>query len=434
MRRPRFKRLAFFLLLGAFATVMVCVALAATDDLTTGVASSADGYVTDDRWTVTRYDRPAGVRIVSQYSAGRNWSPGQALGPPDTPTGGDQVTAWASASSDGQREWLLLDFAVPVVPKSVRVYEMCSTGALDKVEVTKPDGTEVVAWTGVDPMPKAARIATSEVPLSGIDVPVSRVRLHFDSPNVPGWNEVDAVGLVAKDGTEQYAVGAQASSVYGAGTPFGGAAAFTGVANLVPSWSGIEIVKAPAAFTLSADQAKQSSARKLTVIAEARGWPMLALAGRKVEPAGASLQSIAQVYSGSYGGAMPSGPYTASGLGGTVRGSPIYSGGAAVGNNKPVMLYRPIPLGFVVNTLVAATALWFLYALLTVPRRFLVEVSRLRRGCCVVCGYDVGYDFVGGCPECGWNRRDAKTQLMNIKNRIKNKRENTEEEMVVSAR
>lgn len=27
-----------------------------------------------------------------------------------------------------------------------------------------------------------------------------------------------------------------------------------------------------------------------------------------------------------------------------------------------------------------------------------------RRGCCVVCAYDLRGDFAAGCPECGWNK------------------------------
>ena len=420
MRRPRLTRVAVFLLLGAFITVMVCVALASTDDLTTGVVTSAEGYLSDDRWSVTRYDRPTGVRLVSQYTAGRNWSPGQALGTPDTPTGGDQVTAWASSSADGQREWLLLDFATPVVPKLVRVFEMCSTGALDKVEVTKPDGTEVVAWTGIDPLPRGQQMGTSEVPLSGLEFPVDRVRLHFDSPNVPGWNEVDAVGLVARDGTVQYAVAAQASSIYVSGYTIPANSSVAGAATLIPGWSGIEVPKSPVTRTLAGDRVMRSAARRPTVIAEARGWPMLALAGRQtfeVSPVDTATGNSGRAYpysgaitNGSYpggsSGAMAPGPYTSLMLTGLQPG-PSY----AAGTNKPVMLYRPIPLGFAVNTVLAAIVLWLVYATLTVPRRFLVEVSRLRRGCCVVCGYDVGYDFVAGCPECGWNRVQRESEI-----------------------
>jgi hypothetical protein len=45
-----------------------------------------------------------------------------------------------------------------------------------------------------------------------------------------------------------------------------------------------------------------------------------------------------------------------------------------------------------------------LYYLLVLPKRFMREVSRVRAGRCIACGYDLGYDFVRGCPECGWRR------------------------------
>jgi hypothetical protein len=66
--------------------------------------------------------------------------------------------------------------------------------------------------------------------------------------------------------------------------------------------------------------------------------------------------------------------------------------------------FRPIWPGFLVDTLVYAVALMPLWWALTVPRRFVREVGRLRRGRCIACGYDLGYDFVHGCPECGWRR------------------------------
>ena len=51
---------------------------------------------------------------------------------------------------------------------------------------------------------------------------------------------------------------------------------------------------------------------------------------------------------------------------------------------------------------------WAVLALLILwPRRFIIEVSRMRRGCCVACGYDLGYDFLRGCPECGWRRSNG---------------------------
>ena len=104
------------------------------------------------------------------------------------------MTAWASQSADGQAEWLLLEYAEPVVPKAVRVYEIYSTGAVDKVTLFTPAGKEVEAWSGIDPTPKGRSIAMSEIPLRPLGFATKKVRIHIDSANVPNWNEIDAVG------------------------------------------------------------------------------------------------------------------------------------------------------------------------------------------------------------------------------------------------
>jgi hypothetical protein len=63
--------------------------------------------------------------------------------------------------------------------------------------------------------------------------------------------------------------------------------------------------------------------------------------------------------------------------------------------------------GLVVNAVLFATLIAAGRLLLRVPGRFIREVSRLRDGRCIACGYDVGYDFARGCPECGWRRPAA---------------------------
>ena len=52
----------------------------------------------------------------------------------------------------------------------------------------------VVVWKGTDPTPASAARGISKIPVK-VDFETARVRVYLDSPNFPGWNEIDAVGL-----------------------------------------------------------------------------------------------------------------------------------------------------------------------------------------------------------------------------------------------
>jgi hypothetical protein len=70
------------------------------------------------------------------------------------------------------------------------------------------------------------------------------------------------------------------------------------------------------------------------------------------------------------------------------------------------MPMRPIWRGLVINTLVFAGLIALMHRLAVWPLRLSREVARVRSGRCVECGYDLGYDYLNGCPECGWRRSD----------------------------
>jgi hypothetical protein len=144
----------------------------------------------------------------------RAWGPEQATGAPDTwPNAGDLTTAWASATPDGQREWLELTYDAPIRPAAVLVYETYNPGAVDRVTGYDPNGREVELWSGADPKPPGSEKGISVIPLHP-DFDVSRIRVYFDSPKVPGWNELDAVGLLDATGKTHWATAATASSTY----------------------------------------------------------------------------------------------------------------------------------------------------------------------------------------------------------------------------
>ena len=151
--------------------------------------------------------------MASRVQTKRPWGPEQVTGPPDTPEAGDFGTAWASLTEDGQDEWLQTEYAEEVTPKEVHVYETYNPGALYKVSVFKPDGTEVEVWKGKDPTPIGSGKGISVIPIK-VNFKTKRVKIYLASKDVPGWNEIDAIGVKDTSNRIHWAVSATASSTY----------------------------------------------------------------------------------------------------------------------------------------------------------------------------------------------------------------------------
>jgi hypothetical protein len=142
----------------------------------------------------------------------REWGPEQATGAPDTQAAGDIVTAWASLTEDGQDEWLMLEYADPVVPSGVIVYETFNPGAVNRITIFDLEGKEVEIWKDKDPL--AGEDMGNFTANCKVKFKTTRVKVYLDSKNVAGWNEIDAVGLVDADGKTQWATVAHASTTY----------------------------------------------------------------------------------------------------------------------------------------------------------------------------------------------------------------------------
>jgi hypothetical protein len=142
------------------------------------------------------------------------WGVDQLIGAPNTSGPGDISTAWASASQDNQKEWLILEYEKSVVPVAVVVHETYNPGAVVKVSHYPKWGSEKVLWEGTDPTPSTAGMGVSRLPVSA-GVKTRRIKLYIDSPAVPGWNEIDAVGLELANDDVIWAKSAEASSAYG---------------------------------------------------------------------------------------------------------------------------------------------------------------------------------------------------------------------------
>jgi len=157
------------------------------------------------------FNRALGITRPGNNPDAPSWSENQALGEPDTEGQGDYPTAWASQAPDGGIEWLEIGFAEAVAAEGIVIVESYNPGAVVKVEVAGPGAGWRIVWSGRDP-------ATAEqnefaIPLDGRSS-IDGVRITLDTRLVPGWNEIDAVGLEV-GGRTVWGSEASASSTFG---------------------------------------------------------------------------------------------------------------------------------------------------------------------------------------------------------------------------
>ncbi len=152
---------------------------------------------------------------VEHWSGGpkRNWGHEQAAGEPDTGQPGDIPSAWASKLPDGGEEWIQLDYDDLVDLEQVNVVESHNPGAISKVAAVLPDGSEATIWEGTLDGSAQNELVTSEFLVEN-DLRTQSVKVYLDTARISGWNEIDAVQLIGRDGTKQWASGSSASSSY----------------------------------------------------------------------------------------------------------------------------------------------------------------------------------------------------------------------------
>lgn len=142
---------------------------------------------------------------------GEPWGPEQAAGAPDTLEAEDAPTAWCPLEPDAGAEWLLVHFEKKVSITEVRVRESFNPGAVTRVSAVFEDGTSSLLWQGNDPTAGAPEdfVVRVEGAVTG-----QSILIELDTARRPGWNAIDAVELVGRDGSRQWASGAAASSTY----------------------------------------------------------------------------------------------------------------------------------------------------------------------------------------------------------------------------
>ena len=106
-----------------------------------------------------------------------------------------------------------MEYAEAVQAKAIIIHETYNPGAVTKVSVFDPDGKEIEAWSGVDPTPRTNGKGISVIPIK-VKFKIRRIKIFIDSPSVPGWNEIDAVGIRESAAKTHWAVAARASSTF----------------------------------------------------------------------------------------------------------------------------------------------------------------------------------------------------------------------------
>ena len=138
----------------------------------------------------------ATVRGVSSEYTATSWAAARVLGAPDVyPGHGDNAQAWASHGADDGTEWIEVGYDHPMPISAVKIFETYNPGAVSRVELITSSGGMILAYAGAA-QPRGEAAYEHAITVSCTQEPIVAVRVVLDSQAVPGWNELDAIGLV----------------------------------------------------------------------------------------------------------------------------------------------------------------------------------------------------------------------------------------------
>ena len=143
--------------------------------------------------------------------------PIQAVGAPDASedTFEGKLLAWhAQPSGTGKKEWLGLIYDRPVEVAEIRIHNLNTTGTLARVTGCVRGGSgpgETVLWEGREQEEKTPCVQVITLAAGHF---ANGIRLEFDPARSKKWQQIDAVELVGRDGSRQWAKFSEASSYY----------------------------------------------------------------------------------------------------------------------------------------------------------------------------------------------------------------------------
>ncbi|MBI3502200.1 MAG: T9SS type A sorting domain-containing protein [Bacteroidetes bacterium] len=133
------------------------------------------------------------IGYSTQYST-PSWAAIQATGAPNVAGCADNANAWASATADGQREFLVLGFTTAQQVDQIIVYESYAAGAVDTVWLRN---SSTGAWNNVwsTTAASAACPRSLTINITATTYSVDAIRIASNSPAVANWNEIDGVQI-----------------------------------------------------------------------------------------------------------------------------------------------------------------------------------------------------------------------------------------------
>ena len=117
-------------------------------------------------------------------------------------------------------ERLEAEFAKPADLSQVVVRQTSNPGTVTKVVAITDTGAEVPIWQGEDPSQGQSLADTPFSVPPGVNA--RKVKIFLDTSKMPGWEEIDAIKIVGRDGAQQWANSVNASSTYAHGVGMGG--------------------------------------------------------------------------------------------------------------------------------------------------------------------------------------------------------------------
>ena len=159
--------------------------------------------------------RNGDVAGAVQYARGLDYSgeetpnaaPVQATGAPDGGIG-ETSLAWAPATANAGAEWLEVAYDRPVTTRQIDIHFTQIPDTFVGLDIGTDSGT-APAYEIVRAESEAGAPIVRAVLAEAADI--RSVRVHLDT-SVPGWPQIDAVGLTAPDGSAVWATSARAST------------------------------------------------------------------------------------------------------------------------------------------------------------------------------------------------------------------------------